>query len=50
MHWELKNGLRKLKLPKKPHMTYCAGLEVHEYEYYKLENLKNYVDIYNRYC
>ena len=44
--------LRKSKLPKKPHMTYCPGLEVPEDEYYKPEDLKigNYVDIYNRHC
>jgi hypothetical protein len=44
--------LRKSKLPKKPHMTYCPGLEVPEDQYYKPEDLKigNYVDIYNRHC
>ena len=44
--------LRKSKLPKKPHMTYCPGLEVPEDEYYKPEDLKigNYVDIYNKHC
>ena len=27
-------------IPKKPHMTYCPGLEVLKVEYYKPEDLK----------
>lgn len=44
--------LRKSRLPKKPHMSYCPGLEVPEDEYYTPQDLRvgNYITIYNRRC
>ena len=44
--------LKKSKLPKKPHMGYCPGLDLPEDEYYLPKDfvLGNYVVIYNRKC
>ena len=44
--------LKKSKLPKKPIMSFCPGLETPEEEYYKPEDLKigNYVYVYGRKC
>ena len=44
--------LRKSKLPKKPLMTYCPGLDVPEEEYYLPKDFLpgNFVMIYNRKC
>ena len=44
--------LRKSKLPKKAHMTYCPGIEVQEDEYYGPEDLVTgkFIDVYGRNC
>ena len=44
--------LKKSKLPKKPIMSFCPGLETPEEEYYKPEDLKigDFVYVYGRKC
>ena len=44
--------LRKSKLPKKPRMAFCPGLENENEEFYKPEDLKigNYIYVYGRKC
>ena len=44
--------LNKRKLPKRPRMIYCPGLETKEEEYYTPKDLilGNYINVYNRRC